>query len=55
MTYDKSIFQSPQGIYETSIRCPQQVQDDQTPLLSAGEYKRYGRQMILPEVGLNGW
>lgn len=55
MTHDNSTFQSRQGTYETSIRRPQQVQDDQTPLLSAGEYKRYGRQMILPEVGLNGW
>ena len=25
------------------------------PLLDAEEYKRYGRQMIMPEVGLKGW
>lgn len=29
--------------------------DDWRWPLGASEYKRYGRQMILPEIGLKGW
>lgn len=51
----KSICQSSKAKYETGMRRYGQIQYDQTPLLDAEEYKRYGRQMILPEVGLDGW
>ena len=47
--------QSTKATFETSMQRQRHIQYDQTPLLESEEYKRYGRQMIMPEVGLDGW
>ena len=47
--------------YETSIKqlLPDMKDfvhlDENSLALDAEEYKRYGRQMIMPEVGIEGW
>ena len=37
-----------------SLREPRPVTQGKWPL-SAAEYKRYGRQMIVPNIGIQGW
>ena len=42
------------GSYESEVQCQRVVQNDQKLSLELEEYKRYGRQMILPEIGIDG-
>jgi adenylyltransferase/sulfurtransferase len=42
------------GALNTDLHEQKQKQKQKWPL-SADEYKRYGRQMIVPQIGLQGW